>query len=135
MSLEFAFLGERTRPYTTVPCAAKPIFTLVQVLDMLVLAVVLKFLVASKLFGTENTVFAKPLASEIWLSLYGLALGQFNLRGGRKGGYGKPAVLAQSQTTVTTHKVAVMFIKTFRETMAKIVGKISKIMADCGTDV
>ncbi|KAI6770421.1 hypothetical protein HG530_005050 [Fusarium avenaceum] len=102
---------------------------------MLVLAVVLEFLVASKLFGTENTVFAKPLASEIWLSFYGLSLSQFNLWGRRKGGYGKPAVLVQSQTTMTTHKVAVMFTKSFGETMTKIVGKISKIMTDCGTNV
>jgi hypothetical protein len=110
VSLQLALLREWARPYTTVPRTAEPILALLQVFYMLTFAVILKFLVAPKCFGAENTIFTKPLAGEVSLSIHGLVVSQLGLRRGGVGRHGKNCIVIQGRAAVTTGEVSIVMI-------------------------
>jgi hypothetical protein len=134
MSLQFALLRERARPYTAVPRTAETIFALLQVLYMFAFAVILKFLVAPERFGAENTIFAEPLTGEVSLSTHGLVVGQLDLWCGGMGRHGKGCILVQSRAAVAAGEISIMMVQIVSETMAEIVGK-SKILPDRRTNI
>ena len=97
---------------------------------MLILAVILKFLVASKCFGTEDAIFTKPFASEISLFIDGLVLGQLDLGRGGVRGQGKNSILIQQRAIVTTVEVSIMLVQIISKAMAK-----TKVLPDGRVDI
>lgn len=101
---------------------------------MLAFAMILKFLVAPKCFGAEDTIFTEPLAGEVSIVIHGLVVGQLGFGCGRVRRHGKNCILIQARAAVVAVEVCIMMIQIICETMAEIMGK-TKVLPDGRTNV